>query len=84
MAIVISNLMKRIGYEKYYIHGGDIGHNLGSILSTMFPERILGFHTNLPVLFFHRLANVYVWLGELYNVLYQVFSFGKVLIFLAS
>ncbi|CAH0714980.1 unnamed protein product, partial [Brenthis ino] len=64
MAVVISNLMKRIGHEKYYIQGGDIGHMLGSILSTLFPETVLGFHTNMPLVWFNKLANINVWLGS--------------------
>lgn len=64
IAVVISNLMKRIGHDKYYIQGGDCGHYIGSIMSTLFPERVLGFHTNLPVLFFHPLAHIYTLLGS--------------------
>ncbi|XP_026497805.2 juvenile hormone epoxide hydrolase-like [Vanessa tameamea] len=64
MAVVISNLMKRIGHEKYYIQGGDAGHLLGSIISTVFPDRVLGFHTNMPMLWFHPLAHFYTLLGN--------------------
>ncbi|XP_046972681.1 juvenile hormone epoxide hydrolase-like [Vanessa cardui] len=64
MAVVISNLMKRIGHEKYYIQGGDAGHLLGSIISTLFPDRVLGFHTNMPLLWFHPLAHIYTLLGN--------------------
>ncbi|KAM3962230.1 juvenile hormone epoxide hydrolase-like protein 3 [Aphomia sociella] len=64
MAVVIRNLMKRIGHDRYYIQGGDVGHNVGSIMSTLFPDEVLGFHTNFPTVLFHRLANVYTILGS--------------------
>lgn len=64
MSVVLSNLMKRIGHNQYYIQGGDFGHMLGSILATLMPEQVLGFHTNMPVLMFHPLANIYMMLGE--------------------
>ncbi|XP_061384669.1 juvenile hormone epoxide hydrolase-like isoform X2 [Danaus plexippus] len=66
MSVVLSNLMKRIGHNKYYIQGGDFGHMLGSILATLMPEQVLGFHTNMPVLMFHPLANIYMMLGSLW------------------
>lgn len=49
MAIVMRNLMERLGHEKFYVHGGDIGHTIGSHIATMFPNQVLGFHTSFPV-----------------------------------
>ncbi|XP_034825793.1 juvenile hormone epoxide hydrolase-like isoform X1 [Maniola hyperantus] len=66
MAIVMSNLMKRIGHDKYYVHGGDLGHMLGCILATFFPQNVLGFHTNTPLLMFHPLENIFTLLGTLW------------------
>ncbi|XP_023939567.2 juvenile hormone epoxide hydrolase [Bicyclus anynana] len=66
MAIVISNLMKRIGYDKYYIHGGDFGHVMGSMLVTFYPQNVLGFHTTTPLLLFHPLENIFTLLGTLW------------------
>lgn len=77
IAVVISNLMKRIGHDKYYIQGGDCGHYIGSIMSTLFPERVLGFHTNLPVLFFHPLAHIYTLLGKTFCVLFYMVLLEK-------
>lgn len=51
MAIVMRKLMLRLGYEKFLIQGGDWGSVIGSILSTLFPENVLGYHSNMCVMF---------------------------------
>ncbi|XP_028031222.1 juvenile hormone epoxide hydrolase-like [Bombyx mandarina] len=48
MAIIMRNLMRRLGYTQYYIQGGDFGHMIGSHIATIFPSEVLGFHTNFP------------------------------------
>lgn len=37
MAVVFRNLMKRLGFKKYYVQGGDWGSLIGSSLVTLFP-----------------------------------------------
>lgn len=49
VAIVMRNLMNRLGFTKYYVHGGDFGHVIGSIMATLFPNEVLGFHSNMPL-----------------------------------
>ncbi|XP_041972509.1 juvenile hormone epoxide hydrolase-like [Aricia agestis] len=66
VAVILANLMKRIGIDKYYIQGGDAGHAIGSIMATLFQTEVLGFHTNMPVMFFGVLANLYTTLGSLW------------------
>ncbi|CAB3245124.1 unnamed protein product [Arctia plantaginis] len=51
IAILMRNLMHRIGHKYYYIQGGDFGHAIGSNMATIFQYEVLGFHTNLPVNF---------------------------------
>ncbi|XP_059054501.1 juvenile hormone epoxide hydrolase-like [Achroia grisella] len=51
ISIVMRNLMKRLGFTKYYIQGGDFGHSIGSGIATLFPNEVLGYHTNLPAHF---------------------------------
>lgn len=46
IAVVFSNLMKRLGYKKYYVQGGDWGAFIGSSIATIFPNEVLGYHTN--------------------------------------
>ncbi|XP_063547333.1 juvenile hormone epoxide hydrolase-like [Cydia strobilella] len=64
IAVVLHNLMQRIGVPKYYIQGGDAGHAIGSHMATLFPENVLGFHTNFPVLSFNPYAHLYNFLGQ--------------------
>lgn len=47
MAIVLRNLMLRVGYEKFYIQGGDWGSIIGSTIATLFPDNVLGYHSNM-------------------------------------
>ncbi|KAJ2944863.1 hypothetical protein O0L34_g1755 [Tuta absoluta] len=51
VAIIMRNLMQRVGFKQYYIQGGDFGHSIGTHMATIFPKEVLGFHTNLPVNF---------------------------------
>ncbi|XP_053620314.1 juvenile hormone epoxide hydrolase-like [Plodia interpunctella] len=47
IAIVFKNLMRRLGFQKFYFQGGDWGAFVGSSMVTLFPEDILGYHTNM-------------------------------------
>lgn len=38
--------MHRIGFEKFYVQGGDWGGIITSNMATLFPEEILGVHMN--------------------------------------
>ncbi|XP_047510017.1 juvenile hormone epoxide hydrolase-like [Pieris napi] len=65
MAVVMRNLMEHIGHEKYYIQGGDFGHGIGSIMATLFPDKVLGFHTNMPVVG-HPMGTIYTLFGSIF------------------
>lgn len=39
--------MEKLGFEKYYIQGGDWGSVIISNMAILYPDRILGLHTNL-------------------------------------
>ncbi|XP_004536348.1 juvenile hormone epoxide hydrolase 2 [Ceratitis capitata] len=47
MSIVLRNLMLRVGHEKFLIQGGDWGSILGSSISALTPQNVLGYHSNL-------------------------------------
>uniref|UniRef100_A0A1B0CI09 Epoxide hydrolase n=2 Tax=Lutzomyia longipalpis TaxID=7200 RepID=A0A1B0CI09_LUTLO len=47
VAVVMRNLMVRLGYQKFYVQGGDWGSLIGSVLVTLFPENSLGYHSNM-------------------------------------
>jgi pimeloyl-ACP methyl ester carboxylesterase len=45
-AVIFKNLMNRLGHKKFYVQGGDWGSLVVSSLSVLYPEDILGHHTN--------------------------------------
>ncbi|EDW62145.1 juvenile hormone epoxide hydrolase 1 [Drosophila virilis] len=47
MAVMLRNLMLRLGYDKFFIQGGDWGSVLGSHIATLYPENVLGYHSNM-------------------------------------
>ncbi|XP_022837407.1 juvenile hormone epoxide hydrolase-like [Spodoptera litura] len=51
IAIIMRNLMQRLGHKRYYVQGGNVGHIIGSHMATIFPEEVVGFHSNFPVNF---------------------------------
>ncbi|XP_011171354.1 juvenile hormone epoxide hydrolase 1 [Solenopsis invicta] len=50
MSVVLKNLMLRLGHNKFYVHGGDWGIFISRIMSTLFPEHVLGTHCNVCAL----------------------------------
>ncbi|XP_050680539.1 juvenile hormone epoxide hydrolase-like [Leptidea sinapis] len=89
IGVVMHKLMNRLGHSKYYIQGGDIGHIVGSAMATVFPENVLGFHSNMPVLSFTPLTLFYTILGNFVpsllveNEIYdRVYPLGKYFSFL--
>lgn len=65
MAIIMRNMMRRIGHSEFYVQGGDIGHTIGSHMATLFPNEVLGFHTNSPI-HFSKLAQLTWLLGSIW------------------
>ncbi|XP_047356649.1 juvenile hormone epoxide hydrolase 1-like [Vespa velutina] len=49
MGIIFKNLMTRLGFEKYYVQGGDWGAVITSSMAALYPEKILGLHSNMCV-----------------------------------
>uniref|UniRef100_A0A1L8DZ56 Epoxide hydrolase n=1 Tax=Nyssomyia neivai TaxID=330878 RepID=A0A1L8DZ56_9DIPT len=47
IAVIMRNLMVRLGYPKFYIQGGDWGSLIGSNVATLFPENTIGYHSNM-------------------------------------
>lgn len=47
MSVVLRNLMIRLGHQRFFIQGGDWGSILGSHIATIFPENVLGYHSNM-------------------------------------
>lgn len=47
MSIVLRNLMIRLGHQRFYIQGGDWGSIIGNHIATIFPQNVLGYHSNM-------------------------------------
>lgn len=46
MSVIFHNLMLRLGHNKFFIHGGDWGSEIGNNIATLYPENVIGFHSN--------------------------------------
>lgn len=47
MAVVMRNLMVKLGYNRFLVQGGDWGSLIGSNIATFFPENVIGYHSNM-------------------------------------
>ncbi|EDW02706.1 juvenile hormone epoxide hydrolase 1 [Drosophila grimshawi] len=47
VSVVMRNLMLRLGFDKFLIQGGDWGSIIGSNLASLFPENVIGYHSNM-------------------------------------
>lgn len=65
MAVVMNNLMDRLGIRKYYVQGGDWGSLVGSNMGVLFPENVLGYHTN-AAMSLSALSYIKLFIGSLY------------------
>lgn len=64
-AVIFKNLMKRLGFEKYYVQGGDWGAMIVSTMATLYTDQILGVHSNMCAVDSHW-ANLKIFLGSIY------------------
>lgn len=62
ISILMKNLMKNLGHEKYYVQGGDWGGHIVQLLATLFPQHVIGLHSNFCFVN-TPLAHVKVFLG---------------------
>ncbi|XP_067948780.1 juvenile hormone epoxide hydrolase-like [Watersipora subatra] len=46
-AAIFNKLMNKLGYDKYIPQGGDWGAFVTEWIVTLYPERVIGFHTNM-------------------------------------
>ncbi|XP_015523705.1 juvenile hormone epoxide hydrolase 1-like [Neodiprion virginianus] len=49
MAVILKNLMLRLGFKKFYTQGGDWGAIITANLASMFPQHVLGMHSNMCI-----------------------------------
>lgn len=67
MSLIFKNLMHRIGFEKFYVHGGDWGGLISVNMATLYPDAILGLHTTTCiVLYDNPIVNFKLFLGSFF------------------
>ncbi|XP_037941789.1 juvenile hormone epoxide hydrolase 1-like [Teleopsis dalmanni] len=49
IAVILRNLMLRLGHDKFVIQGGDWGSIIGSTAAAVFPENALAYHSNMCI-----------------------------------
>lgn len=47
ISVIFKNLMQRLGFEKFYVQGGDWGSLIASDMSALFPDKVIGVHLNM-------------------------------------
>ncbi|XP_063987163.1 juvenile hormone epoxide hydrolase 1-like [Diachasmimorpha longicaudata] len=47
IAVIMKNLMLRLGFNKYYVHGGDWGAFITGQMSSLFPDHVIGMHSTM-------------------------------------
>ncbi|KAK5642946.1 hypothetical protein RI129_009113 [Pyrocoelia pectoralis] len=47
MAAIFKTLMQRLGFKRFYIQGGDWGAVIGTYCAILYPETVLGVHSNM-------------------------------------
>lgn len=50
IAVVLRNLMHRLGHDKFLVQGGDWGSIIGSNVATLFPSNVIGYHSNFATI----------------------------------
>ncbi|MGR6920836.1 epoxide hydrolase family protein [[Actinomadura] parvosata] len=52
-AAALAELMSRLGYERYGVHGGDVSAFIAPLLGRTAPDRVIGVHVNALLTFPH-------------------------------
>ncbi|XP_076238703.1 juvenile hormone epoxide hydrolase 1 [Calliopsis andreniformis] len=47
VSVIFKNLMQRLGFEKFYLQGGDWGAVVAANMATLYPEKVIGLHSNM-------------------------------------
>ncbi|EAT36616.1 AAEL011314-PA [Aedes aegypti] len=47
IAVIMKNLMDRVGHKKFYVQGGDWGSLIANLISTLYQDNVLGVHMNM-------------------------------------
>ncbi|XP_044766450.1 juvenile hormone epoxide hydrolase 1-like [Coccinella septempunctata] len=47
MGVILKNLMGRLNHDKFFVQGGDWGAIMAPHISILFPENVIGMHSNM-------------------------------------
>lgn len=47
IAVIMKNLMARVGHQKFYVQGGDWGSLIANQMATFYQDNVLGVHMNM-------------------------------------
>ncbi|CAH2000397.1 unnamed protein product [Acanthoscelides obtectus] len=70
IAVIFKNLMARLGFNRYYIQGGDWGSMIVHVMSVLYPDRILGVHQNMCFVN-TPIANMKMFMASVYPSLFM-------------
>ncbi|XP_067008639.2 juvenile hormone epoxide hydrolase 1 [Anabrus simplex] len=68
IAVVFKSLMERLGFQQFYLQGGDWGAIITANMATLYPKSILGLHSNMCFIN-TPLSNVKRLIGSLWPTL---------------
>lgn len=68
IAMIFRTLMKRLGFDQFYVQGGDWGSMVVKNLATLYPDDVLGLHTNMGFSS-RKLSMIKTFLGSLWPTL---------------
>ncbi|KAL1456956.1 hypothetical protein WDU94_001639 [Cyamophila willieti] len=65
IGLLMKKLMARLGYQQFYVQGGDWGAFIAANMATLYPENVKGLHSNMCVAH-TTLATLKLLIGALY------------------
>lgn len=68
MAVVMRQLMQRLGFQQFYVQGGDWGSVIATHMATLYPNIVLGAHMNMCAAM-HPLTPIVYMVGSIYPLL---------------
>ncbi|XP_011345635.1 juvenile hormone epoxide hydrolase 1-like [Ooceraea biroi] len=81
ISVIFKNLMLRLGFNKFYVQGGDWGSAIVTHLASLFSDNVLGLHMNLCAdlsitnVFWRLLGSIFPWFivdNEYYSRMYPL------------
>lgn len=68
VAVVMRQLMERVGFQKFYVQGGDWGSIIATNMATLYPNIVLGVHMNMCAAM-HPFTQILYTIGAIHPLL---------------